>query len=108
MPWIYLLAAGVCEVVWAVGLKKYGFWPISRGGVVTIVIMILSFVLLSQAMKQLPLGSSYAIWTGIGAVGAATYGVVMLGEPRDWRRLVCIALIVVGILGLKLLPPQKL
>jgi quaternary ammonium compound-resistance protein SugE len=107
MAWIYLLAAGVCEVVWAVGLKKYGFWPLSRGSVFTIVIMVLSFVLLAQAMKHLPLGSSYAIWTGIGAVGAAIYGMALLGEPRDWRRILCIVLIVAGILGLKLLSPQK-
>lgn len=107
MAWIYLLAAGVCEVVWAVGLKKFGYWPPSKGSLVTVVVMILSFVLLAQAMKHLPLGTSYAIWTGIGAVGAAVYGVAQLGEPRDWRRLACIALIVIGILGLKLLSPQK-
>ena len=107
VPWLFLLAAGVCEVVWAVGLKRYGFWPPSRGGAVTIVVMILSFLLLAQAMKDLPLGTSYSIWTGIGAVGAAVYGIAQLGEPRDARRIVCIALIVIGILGLKLLSPQK-
>ena len=107
MSWIYLVAAGACEVVWAIGLKKFGFSPLSKGGLVTIVVMILSFVLLAQAMKDLPLGTSYAIWTGIGAVGAAVYGIAQLGEPRDVRRLVCIALIVIGILGLKLLSPQE-
>ena len=107
MAWVFLLAAGVCEVVWAIGLKKYGYWPLRTGSVVTIIVMILSFVLLAQAMKDLPLGSSYAIWTGIGAVGAAVYGIAQMGEPRDWRRIVCIALIVIGILGLKLLSPQK-
>ena len=107
MAWVYLTAAGVCEVVWAIGLKKYGFWPPSKGSIVTIVVMILSFVLLAQAMKDLPLGTSYAIWTGIGAVGAALYGIAQMGEPRDWRRLMCIALIVIGILGLKLLSPQR-
>jgi quaternary ammonium compound-resistance protein SugE len=107
MAWICLVAAGVCEIVWAVGLKKYGFWPVSKGSLVTIVVMILSFVLLAQAMKQLPLGTSYAIWTGIGAVGAAAYGIARLDEARDWRRIACIALIVIGILGLKLLSPQR-
>ena len=107
MAWIYLVAAGTCEVVWAIGLKKYGFWPVGRGSLVTIVVMILSFVLLAQAMKHLPLGTSYAIWTGIGAVGAAAYGIAQLGEDRDWRRIACIALIVIGILGLKLLSPQR-
>src|SRR5687767_11693558 len=107
MAWIYLVAAGACEVVWAIGLKKYGFWPVGRGSLVTIAVMILSFVLLAQAMKHLPLGTSYAIWTGIGAVGAAAYGIARLDEERDWRRIVCIALIVIGILGLKLLSPQR-
>jgi quaternary ammonium compound-resistance protein SugE len=107
MAWIYLLAAGACEVVWAIGLKKYGFWPVTSGSVVTIVVMVLSFLLLAQAMKDLPLGTSYAIWTGIGAVGAAAYGIAQLGEPRDWRRIVCMMLIVLGILGLKLLTPQR-
>ena len=107
MAWVYLLAAGACEIVWAIGLKKYGFWPVTAGGVVTVVVMILSFVLLAQAMKDLPLGTSYAIWTGIGAVGAAAYGIARMGEPRDWRRIVCITLIVLGILGLKLLTPQR-
>ena len=99
--WLYLLAAGVCEIVWAAGLKRYGFtW--SWGGAMTVVVMLLSFVLLDRAMRTLPLGTSYAIWTGIGAVGAALYGMVYLGESHDWGRLVCIAAIVAGIVGLRL------
>jgi quaternary ammonium compound-resistance protein SugE len=102
MAWVYLFAAGICEIVWAAGLKAYGF-TFSKGGAFTVAMMLLSFVLLDQAMKRLPLGTSYAIWTGIGAVGAAIIGIVKFNEPRDWPRLICIALIVAGIVGLKLL-----
>lgn len=104
MAWTYLVLAGICEIVWAAGLKAYGF-NFTRGGIFTIVMMILSFVLLSEAMKRLPLGTSYAIWTGIGAVGTAVWGMWHFGEPRDWPRLLCIGLIIGGILGLKLLTP---
>jgi quaternary ammonium compound-resistance protein SugE len=102
MAWIFLIAAGICEIVWAAGLKAYGF-TLTRGGVFTVVMMLLSFVLLDQAMKKLPLGTAYAIWTGIGAVGAAVVGMVYFKEPRDVGRLVCIGMIVCGIVGLKLL-----
>lgn len=103
IAWIWLLAAGLCEIVWAAGLKKYGFTVTSVGGVGTIVMMIVSFLLLSQAMKTLPLGTSYAVWTGIGAAGTAIVGIVWLSEPADWRRLACVGLIVAGVAGLKLL-----
>lgn len=102
MAWIFLFAAGICEIVWAAGLKAYGF-TLTRGGLMTILMMLLSFVLLDQAMKRLPLGTSYAIWTGIGAVGTAIIGIVWFNEPRDWPRIACIALIVVGIVGLRIL-----
>lgn len=105
MPWVWLILAGVCEVIWAIGLKKYGFWPASRGAIVTVAIMILSFILLAQAMKGLPVGTAYPIWTGIGAVGAALLGMFYLGEPRDWPRMVCIGIVVIGIVGLKMLSP---
>lgn len=104
MNWIYLFLAGLCEIVWAVGLKRYGF-TLTWGGAWTVGMMLLSFVLLQMAMKGLPLGTSYAIWTGIGAVGAALYGMWRLGEPRDAPRLICIGLIVLGIMGLKFLAP---
>lgn len=103
MAWIWLMSAGACEIVWAWGLKKYGFTVLSVGGAVTIAIMVLSFVLLSQAMKSLPLGTCYAIWTGIGAVGTAIIGMAFLNEGTDWRRIASISLIVAGIAGLKLL-----
>jgi quaternary ammonium compound-resistance protein SugE len=104
MAWMILVAAGVCEVLWAAGLKKYGF-SATWGGALTIALMLLSFVLLSRAMRDLPLGTSYAVWTGIGAVGTAVWGIVALGEPRSAVRLACIGLIVVGIAGLKWFTP---
>lgn len=106
MPWLYLTLAGVCEIVWAAGLKKFGF-TLTLGGGFTIVVMLLSFVLLDRAMRDLPLGTAYAIWTGIGAVGGAAVGIVAFKEPAAWPRLVCIGLIVAGIVGLKLLSPAK-
>src|SRR5829696_5351895 len=105
MPWVWLILAGVCEVVWAVGLKLYGF-KLSWGSAVTVVMMLLSFYLLSLAMHRIPLGTAYGVWTGIGAVGAAAYGIARLGEPRDLPRLLCIGLIVAGIVGLKMLSPK--
>lgn len=105
MVWIVLLFAGLFEVVWAVGLKyTEGFtrlWPT----VGTVVAMAVSFGLLSQAMKQLPLGTAYAIWTGIGAVGTALVGIVLFGESANPARLACIGLIAAGIIGLKLASP---
>ena len=103
--WAFLIAAGVCEVLWAAGLKRFGF-RLSVGGVVTVVVMLLSFVLLDRAMRHLPLGTAYAVWTGIGAVGAAVVGIAVMGEPRDPLRIGCIVLIVAGIAGLKWLAPN--
>lgn len=101
MPWIWLIIAGVLEVVWAVGLKyTEGFsklWP----SVVTVLLLLASFWCLAQAVKGLPLGTSYAIWTGIGAVGTAIAGILLFKEPATVARLVCIGLIVAGIVGLK-------
>lgn len=105
MAWVYLVLAGVCEIVWAAGLKEFGF-RLTWGGAFTVAVMLLSFVLLDQAMRTLHLGTAYAIWTGIGAVGAAAYGMLRLGEPRDWPRVLCIGAIVAGIAGLKLLAPK--
>ena len=106
MAWIFLLFAGLLEVVWAFLMKaSAGFtkpWPT----VGMLVFMIGSFGLLSMAMKTLPLGTAYAIWTGIGTVGTAIFGIMVLGEPASAARIACIALIVSGILGLKLLSPQ--
>lgn len=101
MAWIYLLIAGALEIVWAVGLKYTdGFsklWP----SVVTIAAMIVSFALLAAALKSIPVGTGYAVWTGIGAAGTAIVGMMFLGESRDLARILCLGLIVVGVAGLK-------
>lgn len=105
MSWVYLLAAGLLEIVWAVGLKyTQGFTKLGPS-VFTLVAMAGSVGLLGLALRHLPLGTAYAVWTGIGTVGTAIAGMVILGEPAGAMRLACIALIVAGILGLKLLTP---
>jgi len=105
MSWIYLVIAGLLEVAWAVGLKyTLGFtrlWP----SVFTITTMAASVGMLGLALRQLPLGTAYAIWTGIGTVGTAIFGMLMLGEPAGALRLLAIALIISGIVMLKLLSP---
>ncbi|HFZ8994518.1 TPA: quaternary ammonium compound efflux SMR transporter SugE [Citrobacter freundii] len=102
MSWLILLIAGLLEVVWAVGLKyTHGFTRLMPS-VVTIVAMIASMALLSWAMKTLPVGTAYAVWTGIGAVGAAIAGIILLGESASPLRLASLALIVAGIIGLKI------
>lgn len=106
MAWVLLLLAGACEVFWAIGLKKYGF-SASWGTASTLAGMLLSFALLSAAMRQLPLGTAYATWTGIGAVGAAAFGMAFMNEPRDLPRVGCILLIVAGIVGLKVFTPAE-
>ena len=105
MAWVLLIIAGLCEIVWAIGLKyAEGFtrlWP----SVITVVAMLVSIVLLGYAMKSLPVGTSYAVWVGIGAVGTAVLGIVLLGESASAGRLASLALIVAGIVGLKLATP---
>jgi len=102
MAWIWLFLAGVFEIMWAVGLKESAgltrVWPT----IFTIVALIVSMALLAMAVRTLPIGTAYAMWTGIGAVGTATLGIVLYDEPRDAARLVCLAMIVAGIVGLKL------
>ncbi|MDB5963851.1 MAG: small Multidrug Resistance family protein [Polaromonas sp.] len=102
MPWIILCIAGLFEVAWAIGLKyTEGFtrlWP----SVGTLAAMGLSVVLLGLAMRTLPVGTAYAVWTGIGAVGTVILGIVLFAEPATAARLACVGLIVAGILGLKL------
>lgn len=102
MAWIYLAIAGVMEIVWAIGLKYSEgftrFWP----SVVTVLGMAVGFYYLSQALKVIPIGTGYAVWVGIGAVGTAVLGIVLFGESASPARLACIGLIVAGIVGLKL------
>ena len=102
MSWIILVIAGLLEVVWAVGLKyTHGFSRLTPSAI-TVTAMIVSMALLAWAMKSLPVGTAYAVWTGIGAVGAAITGIVLLGESANPMRLASLALIVLGIIGLKL------
>lgn len=106
MAWVFLFLAGISEVGWALGLKYTEgftrFWPSAA----TVATMIISFVLLGQALRTLPIGTAYAIWTGIGAIGTAVAGMILFGEPRDALRIACLGLIVAGIVGLKLVTPQ--
>lgn len=102
MPWIVLVIAGLFEVGWAIGLKyTEGFtrlWP----SVGTVAAMVFSVVLLGWAMRSLPVGTAYAVWTGIGAVGTVILGIVLFQEPATAARLLCVAMILAGIVGLKL------
>lgn len=102
MPWFHLLIAGLLEVAWAVGLKQTEGWTRLWPSVITVVLMIASFFFLSLALRTLPIGTAYAVWTGIGAVGTALIGLFIFHEPRTTARLVCILLIVSGVVGLKL------
>jgi len=106
MAWIWLSVAGAMEIVWAVGLKYTdGFtrlWP----SVITFAAMAASVYFLALAVRTIPIGTGYAVWTGIGAAGVAILGMVLFGEPRTLARVGCILLIVAGIAGLKLVTPQ--
>ena len=106
MAWIYLVLAGITEVAWAVGLKQTNGWTRLWPSVITAMLMVLSFGLLSLALRVLPLGTAYAVWTGIGAVGTAIIGIMFFGEPRTAIRLGCIVLILIGIVGLKASAPE--
>jgi quaternary ammonium compound-resistance protein SugE len=105
MAWLYLSLAGVFEIVWAVGLKYTdGFtrlWP----SVGTAAAMLVSLLLLAEAYKSIPIGTAYAVWTGIGAAGTAALGIILFGESRDPLRLLCLFLVVAGIVGLKFSTP---
>lgn len=100
--WLLLLAAGLLEVVWAIGLKYTEGFSRLLPSVITITAMIASVWLLALALKSIPVGTGYAVWTGIGAVGTAILGIVLFNEAATAARLACIGLIVAGILGLKI------
>ena len=106
MAWTCLLVAGLLEVGWAIGLKyTEGFsrlWP----SIATICAMIASFNLLAAALKTIPIGTGYAVWTGIGAAGTAIVGMAFLGESREVLRILCILLIIGGVVGLKFVSPS--
>lgn len=106
MAWLYLVIAGILEVGWAIGLKYTDgftrFWP----SVLTVFAMIVSFYFLAQALKTIPIGTGYAIWTGIGATGTAILGIILFSESAALPRLLCIAIIILGIIGLKVTSTQ--
>jgi quaternary ammonium compound-resistance protein SugE len=105
MHWIYLFLAGVLEIVWAVGLKYSDGFSKPVPSVITGVALVVSMLFLALALRTIPVGTGYAIWTGIGAVGTAILGIVLFAEPATAARLGCIGLIVAGIVGLKLVTP---
>jgi len=102
MAWMLLVVAGLLEVGWAIGLKYTDGFTKLWSSIFTIAAMVISIVLLGVAMKSLPVGTSYAVWVGVGAVGTAILGIILFGEPATPGRLLSLGLIVAGIVGLKL------
>ena len=102
MAWILLLFAGLFECAWAIGLKYTEGFTRLTPSLLTVAAMVISFWLLSTAMKTIPVGTAYAVWTGIGAVGVAIMGMLLFGESRDILRVISLLLIISGIIGLKL------
>ncbi|EGJ08749.1 MULTISPECIES: quaternary ammonium compound efflux SMR transporter SugE [Rubrivivax] len=105
MAWVLLVVAGLFEVAWAIGLKYTEGFTRPLPSVLTLAAMTVSVLLLGVAMKSLPVGTSYAVWVGVGAVGTALLGIVLFGEPASAGRLASLGLIVAGIVGLKLASP---
>ncbi len=105
MVWLVLAVAGLCEIGWAIGLKYTEGFTKLVPSILTVLAMIVSVALLGWALKSLPVGTAYAVWTGIGAVGTAILGIVLFGDPATAARLGCIGLIVLGIVGLKVVTP---
>ena len=103
MEWIILFIAGLFEISWAIGLNYSHGFTLIVPSVLTVILMIASFYFLALAVKSLPLGTAYAVWTGIGTIGTVVFGIILFKEPLTAMRLFCIALIVCGITGLKLL-----
>lgn len=101
MHWIILFIAGLFEIAWAIGMKYSDSFSKPGPAVFTIVSMIISFALLAYAMKFLPVGTAYGVWTGIGAVGTAIMGIILFNDPKDLPRLIFLGMICVGIIGLK-------
>lgn len=103
MEWLYLLIAGLFEISWAIGLKYSHGFTVILPAILTVICMIASFYFLALALKSLPLGTAYSIWTGIGTLGTVIFGIILFKEPVTAIRLFCIALILCGITGLKLI-----
>lgn len=102
MAWVYLFIAGIAEIGWALGLKYTEGFTKPVPTVLTLGVMAISILFLALAVKQLPLGTAYAIWTGIGTLGTVVLGIWLFNEPSDLLRLLCIGLIIAGIIGLKI------
>ncbi|MDZ7765055.1 MAG: multidrug efflux SMR transporter [Melioribacteraceae bacterium] len=103
MGWIYVLIAAVFEISWAVGLKYSAGFTNLKASIFTVITMILSYIFLAFGVKTIPVGTAYAVWTGIGAVGVAIYGILFFEESKDLLRVFFILLIVTGVIGLKFL-----
>jgi len=103
MSWFILFIAGLFEIAWAVGIKYTEGWTRLWPSVLTVIAMVASFFFLSLALKQLPMGTAYAVWTGIGTIGTVVYGIIFFKEPTDILRIACIMLIIFGIVGLRIL-----
>jgi quaternary ammonium compound-resistance protein SugE len=106
MAWTYLLLAGLFECGWAIGLKYTDGFSRLTPSVLTLVAMAISVYFLSLSLKTIPIGTAYAIWTGIGAIGVAVLGMFMFDESRELARVMCLLLIVAGIVGLRIIPAQ--
>jgi quaternary ammonium compound-resistance protein SugE len=102
MPWLWLAVAGIFEVVWVVLLKSSDGFTRLVPSAGTILAMVVSFFCMAQSLRTLPMGTVYAAWTGIGAAGGMIWGIAMFGEPATVARIVCVALILAGVIGLKL------
>ncbi|MDV3425720.1 MAG: multidrug efflux SMR transporter [Bacillota bacterium] len=103
MEWFYLVAAGIFEIGWAISLKYSQGFTKALPNIITIIGIAASFYFLSMSLKNLPIGTAYAIWTGIGTIGTVLLGIILFKEPINFMRIVCLVLIVSGILGLKLI-----
>jgi quaternary ammonium compound-resistance protein SugE len=106
MAWVYLFVAGIFETAWAIGLKYSAGFTRLGPSIFTILTMAISLYLLALALRTLPVGTGYAVWTGIGTVGAAILGILLFNESREIARILCILFIVAGIIGLKLTSPE--
>ena len=102
MSWMYIFIASIFEISWAVGLKYSNGFTEVKASIFTVATMILSYVFLALGVKTIPIGTAYAVWTGIGAVGTAIYGIIFFNEPKELIRIFFIFLIIVGIIGLRL------
>ncbi|KOP27028.1 molecular chaperone [Hapalosiphon sp. MRB220] len=106
MAWTYLFIAGLLEIGWAIALKYTVGFSKPIPSIFTVLCMIFSFAFLAIALRSLPVGTAYTVWTGIGAVGTVILGIILFGEPVEMRRLFCIGLIIAGVLGLRLVSPH--